>query len=166
MAMVSGKSLVVANAGDCRAVLGKRGGIAVEMSTDHKPTTSAERSRIESQGGFVTHDGYLNRMLAVSRALGDMYVKARSPLCADPDVQQVELSEEDEFLVIACDGLWDVMSSESAVAIARRELMSSNDPERCSRVLVTEALSRDAGDNLTVVVVCFSARPPRSTPDF
>lgn len=164
VAMVSGKSLVVANAGDCRAVLGKRGGIAVEMSTDHKPTTSAERSRIKSQGGFVTHDGYLNRKLAVSRALGDLEVKACSPLIADPDVQQVELSEEDEFLVIACDGLWDVLSSERAVAIARRELMSSNDPEGCSRVLLNEALASGSGDNITVVVVCFSARPPLPTP--
>jgi protein phosphatase 2C family protein 2/3 len=163
VAMVSGKSLVVANAGDCRAVLGKRGGRVLQMSTDHKPTTSAERSRIESRGGFVDEVGYLNGELEVSRALGDWHLKAcmSIPLCAEPDVQEVELSEEDEFLIVACDGLWDVVSSESAVGIARRELMSSNDPDRCCRVLVTEALRRHSADNITVVVVCFSARPPQ-----
>ena len=99
--MGSGKSLVFANADDCRAVLMKKGGIAVDMSTDHKPTMSAERSRVEYLVGFVTEDWYLNNELAVSRALGNLELKKSIPLSAEPDVQQ---GEEDEFLVIACDG--------------------------------------------------------------
>ena len=58
----------------------------------------------------------------------DLRLKASSPLLAEADVQKVELSEEDEFLVISCNGVWDVMSSEEAVAIVRRELISSNNP--------------------------------------
>ncbi|GMJ02800.1 hypothetical protein HRI_003949200 [Hibiscus trionum] len=69
-------------------------------------------------------------------------------------------TEEDEFLIMGCDGLWDVMSSECAVTMARKELMLHNDPERCSRELVREALKRNTCDNLTVIVVCFSADPP------
>jgi len=63
-------------------------------------------------------------------------------------------------LIIGCDGLWDVMSSQFAVSMVRKELMEHNDPQRCSRELVQEALRRDCCDNLTVVVVCFSADPP------
>nr|ABK27050.1 unknown [Picea sitchensis] len=164
VAMVSGKSLLVANAGDCRAVLGKRWGRTLQLSSDHKLTSSAERKRIESLGGFV-EDVYLNGELGVSRALGDWHLKGRgavylSPLSAEPEVQELELSEEDEFLIIASDGLWDVVSNESAVGIARRELMSNNDPDSCCRALVTEALRKHSVDNLTVVLVCFSTGPP------
>lgn len=165
VAMVLGRSLLVANVGDSRAVLGKRWGKAVQLSSDHKPTSSAERSRIESLGGFV-EDIYLNGELGVSRALGSWYLKGQkalcsSPLSAEPEVQEMELCEEDEFLVMASDGFWDVISSESAVEIARKELMSNNDPQRCCKVLVAEALRKHSADNLTVVVVCFSAGPPR-----
>ena len=74
--------------------------------------------------------------------------------------QDMVLNEEDEFLILGCDGLWDVMSSQCAVTIARKELMLHNDPERCSRELVREALKRNTCDNLTVVTVCFSPDPP------
>ncbi|CAN6481572.1 unnamed protein product [Victoria cruziana] len=125
-ALAYGRTLLVANAGDCRAVLGKRGK-AVELSRDHKPNCSIERKRIES---------------------------------LEPELQKATLTDEDEFLIMGCDGLWDVMSSQCAVTIARRELMVHNDPERCSRELVREALKRNTCDNLTVVIVCFSADPP------
>ncbi|PKI75783.1 hypothetical protein CRG98_003826 [Punica granatum] len=166
--LIFGRTMLVANAGDCRAVLGKRGK-AIELSKDHKPDSSSERLRIERLGGVV-YDGYLNGQLSVARALGDWHMKKKvgivgsslpsCPLIAEPEIHEVVLSEEDEFLVIGCDGLWDVMSSQCAVMIARRELTLHNDPERCSRELVREALRRDARDNLTVVVVCFSVEPP------
>lgn len=70
------------------------------------------------------------------------------------------LSEEDEFLIIGCDGLWDVMSSQYAVTIVRKELMLHNDPEKCSKFLVKEALKRNSCDNLTALVICFSHDPP------
>ncbi|CAN6481573.1 unnamed protein product [Victoria cruziana] len=161
-ALAYGRTLLVANAGDCRAVLGKRGK-AVELSRDHKPNCSIERKRIESLGATV-YDGYLNGQLSVSRALGDWHMKGSKgsfgPLCAEPELQKATLTDEDEFLIMGCDGLWDVMSSQCAVTIARRELMVHNDPERCSRELVREALKRNTCDNLTVVIVCFSADPP------
>ncbi|KAM6540678.1 hypothetical protein CsatB_005125 [Cannabis sativa] len=161
-ALIFGRTLLIANAGDCRAVLGKRGR-AVELSNDHKPNSISERSRIEKLGGVV-YDGYLNGQLSVARALGDWHMKGTKgsscPLSAEPELQETILSEEDEFLIIGCDGLWDVMSSQCAVTMARKELMLHNDPERCSRELVREALKRNSCDNLTVVIICFSPDPP------
>ncbi|XP_078434475.1 putative protein phosphatase 2C 47 [Wolffia australiana] len=161
-ALISGRRMHIANAGDCRAVLGKRGR-AVELSRDHKPSCASEKMRIERLGGRV-FDGYLNGQLSVARALGDWHMKGAKgsscPLSAEPELQELVLSDEDEFLILGCDGLWDVMSSQCAVTIARKELMAHNDPERCSRELVREALKRNTNDNLTVIVICFSDDPP------
>ncbi|XP_071685670.1 probable protein phosphatase 2C 27 [Rutidosis leptorrhynchoides] len=159
---IFGRMMVVANAGDCRAVLGKRGR-ALELSNDHKPNSISERHRIEQLGGVI-YDGYLNGQLSVSRALGDWHMKgpkgSACSLSAEPELQEILLMEDDEFLIMGCDGLWDVMSSQCAVTIARKELMIHNDPERCSRELVREALKRSTCDNLTVIVICFSPDPP------
>ena len=156
------RTMLIANAGDCRAVMGKRGR-AIELSKDHKPNSIFERLRIEKLGGVV-YDGYLNGQLSVSRALGDWHMKgpkgSSCPLSAEPELQEAILSEEDEFLILGCDGLWDVMSSQCAVTTVRKELMLHNDPKRCSRELVQEALKRNSCDNLTVIVVCFSPDPP------
>ncbi|KAJ4964337.1 hypothetical protein NE237_024276 [Protea cynaroides] len=164
-AFIFGRNLLIANAGDCRAVLGKRGR-AIELSKDHKPNCTTERLRIEKLGGVV-YDGYLNGQLSVARALGDWHMKgpkgSACPLSSEPELQETILTEEDEFLIMGCDGLWDVMSSQCAVTIVRKELMLHNDPERCSRELVREALKRHTCDNLTVVVVCFSPEPPTRT---
>ncbi|KAJ4825502.1 hypothetical protein Tsubulata_035023 [Turnera subulata] len=161
-ALIFRRTLIIANAGDCRAVLGRRGR-AIEMSKDHKPNCTSERLRIEKLGGVI-YDGYLNGQLSVARALGDWHMKgpkgSACPLSAEPELQETNLTEEDEFLIMGCDGLWDVMSSQCAVTICRKELMHHNDPERCSRELVREALKRNSCDNLTVIVVCFSQDPP------
>ncbi|KAJ9172550.1 hypothetical protein P3X46_015775 [Hevea brasiliensis] len=161
-ALILGRTMLIANAGDSRAVLGKRGR-AIELSKDHKPNCTSERLRIERLGGVI-YDGYLNGQLSVARALGDWHIKgnkgSESPLSAEPELEEINLTEEDEFLIIGCDGLWDVMSSQCAVTIVRKELMIHNDPERCSKALVKEALQRNTCDNLTVIVVCFSPDPP------
>lgn len=161
-ALVFGRNMIIANAGDCRAVLGRRGR-AIEMSKDQKPNCISERLRIEKLGGVV-YDGYLNGQLSVSRALGDWHMKgpkgSACPLSAEPELQEIFLTEDDEFLIMGCDGLWDVMSNQGAVTMARKELMIHNDPQRCSRELVREALKRNSCDNLTVIVVCFSPDPP------
>ncbi|EXB56297.1 putative protein phosphatase 2C 27 [Morus notabilis] len=161
-ALIFGRIMIIANAGDCRAVMGRRGR-AIEMSKDHKPDCKSEKLRIEKLGGVI-YDGYLNGQLSVARALGDWHMKGTKgsacPLSAEPELKETHLTEEDEFLIMGCDGLWDVMSSQCAVSIARKELMLHNDPERCSRELVREALKRNTCDNLTVIVVCFSPDPP------
>ncbi|PSR91813.1 Protein like [Actinidia chinensis var. chinensis] len=162
-ALVVGSSLIVANAGDCRAVLCRRGK-AVEMSRDHKPGCSHERKRIEASGGYIS-DGYLNGQLNIARALGDWHMEglkgsSGGPLSAEPELVTARLTQEDEFLIIGCDGIWDVFMSQNAVDFTRRRLQEHNDPVRCSKDLVEEALKRKSGDNLAVVVVCFQPQPP------
>ncbi|KAJ9183978.1 hypothetical protein P3X46_007770 [Hevea brasiliensis] len=162
-ALVIGRLLVVANVGDCRAVL-CRLGKAIEMSRDHKPICSKERKRIEASGGHV-YDGYLNGLLNVARAIGDWHMEGMKgtdggPLSAEPELMTIQLTAEDEFLIIGCDGLWDVFRSQNAVDFARRRLQEHNDPILCSKDLVDEALKRKSGDNLAVVVVCFRSGPP------
>ncbi|XP_065863889.1 probable protein phosphatase 2C 13 [Euphorbia lathyris] len=158
-ALVLGRHLLVANAGDCRAVLCRKGA-AVDMSQDHRPSYVPERKRVEELGGYF-EDEYLNGYLSVTRALGDWDLKlplgAASPLIAEPDVQQIMLTEEDEFLIIGCDGIWDVLSSQNAVSFVRRGLRRHNDPELCARELVNEATRLHSTDNLTAVVICFSS---------
>ncbi|KAL2548321.1 putative protein phosphatase 2C 22 [Forsythia ovata] len=161
--VVVGSSLVVANAGDCRAVLCRRGK-AIEMSRDHKPICSKERRRIEASGGYV-YDGYLNGQLNVARALGDWHMEGLKhmdggPLSAEPEFMSTKLTAEDEFLIIGCDGIWEVFMSQNAVDFARRRLQEHNDPVKCSEDLVNEALKRKSGDNLAVVTVCFQQQPP------
>lgn len=166
-ALLLGRHLMVANAGDCRAVLCRKG-VPVQLSQDHRPCYSPERRRVEELGGCIEY-GYLNGDLAVTRALGDWSMKplgSASALTAEPDVEQIILTEDDEFLIVACDGIWDVMSNEEAVRLVRRELRRHDDPNQCAIELVNEALRKDTSDNLTAIVVCFtkpvcreSARP-------
>ncbi|PRQ39540.1 putative protein-serine/threonine phosphatase [Rosa chinensis] len=158
-ALVLGRQLLVANAGDCRAVLCRKG-IAFDMSQDHKHTYLPERRRVEQLGGYFDGE-YLNSYLSVTRTLGNWDFKlplgSSSPLIAEPEVQRVKLTEDDEFLILSCDGIWDVMSSQYAVSLVRRELRKHNDPQQCARELVKEALRMHAADNLTVIVVCLSS---------
>ncbi|XP_058785841.1 probable protein phosphatase 2C 22 [Vicia villosa] len=161
--LVIGRLLLVANAGDCRAVL-CRNGKAIEMSRDHKPVCMKEQRRIEASGGYV-YDGYLNGQLSVTRAIGDWHMegmkgKDGGPLSAEPELMTTKLTAEDEFLIIGCDGIWDVFRSQNAVDFARRRLQDHNDPAVCSKDLVDEALKRKSGDNLAAVVVCFQQQPP------
>jgi len=103
--------LIVANAGDSRCVA-SRGGDAVAMSRDHKPNSLDESERIRRAGGFVT-DGRVNGSLNLSRAIGDMDYKQRKDLkpeehavTAYPEVWTTPVDMEDEFIVLACDGIW------------------------------------------------------------
>ncbi len=156
--------LTVANAGDCRAVL-CRGGAAVELSTDHKPTLEAERARIAAAGGFVA-DGRVNGSLALSRALGDHQFKANPALppsqqavtCV-PEVRFLDLRPGDEFLLLACDGIWDVMSSQAAVDFVRPRLAAGAPPADVAAALCDACTASDTGgpglgcDNMTCLLV-------------
>lgn len=154
----------MANAGDCRAVLCRKG-VAVPMSRDHDPSSAWEKSRIESVGGYVV-DGYVNGQVTVARAIGDWHMQGlkevggEGPLSAMPEIQSMVLGEEDEFLLMGCDGLWEVFTNEGAISFARKQLQRHNDPELCSKELVVEALRRNSQDNVTVIVICFKADAP------
>jgi len=158
--------LTLANVGDSRAVL-CREGAAVDLSSDHKCTRPDERERILAAGGTVVKDR-LHGILAVSRAFGDAEHKRPlaaeiwgKPFAADPCTSEPEVTVEvvaagpgrDEFVVIACDGVWDVMSSGQAVAFVRRKLLEHRDVGRAAVELAEKALALGTIDNVSVVVV-------------
>ncbi|KAL5700711.1 protein-serine/threonine phosphatase [Ranunculus cassubicifolius] len=165
-AIILGRRLLVANVGDCRAVLSRKGD-TIEMSQDHRPMNEPERARVEKSGGHIIDGKYLNGVLSVSRALGDWDMKlplgSTSPLIAEPEFREILLTEDHEFLIIGCDGIWDVLSSQQAVSRVRRGLQRHGDPEKCARDLVKKALRLNTSDNLTVVVVSFSPLESRET---
>jgi serine/threonine protein phosphatase PrpC len=114
--LVTKDAIICANAGDSRCVLA-RGTNALEMSEDHKPDNEGELKRIEAAGGFV-EEGRVRGILSLSRALGDLEyklnrkvgVEAQMITCV-PEIKRVELTGEDKFFVIACDGIWDCLTS-------------------------------------------------------
>lgn len=164
---ISSRSLLVANAGDCRAVLSRQG-CAIEMSKDHRPCCTKEKKRIEALGGFIDNDYYLNGLLGVTRAIGDWHLEGMKemserggPLSAEPELRLMTLTKEDEFLIIGSDGMWDVFMNQNAVDFARRRLQEHNDVKVCCKEMVEEAIKRGATDNLTVVLVSFHLEPPQ-----
>jgi serine/threonine protein phosphatase PrpC len=154
--------LYVANAGDCRAVL-CRGGWAVDLSTDHKASLESEKTRVEAAGGSV-HNGRVNGVIAVTRAFGDPEFKALKDkawwggsftddvLTATPDVRSQEITPYDEFVVMACDGVWDVMTSQQAVNFVRRRLREEPDIQAATEALVAKALQLASVDNVSAIV--------------
>lgn len=149
-AMLIGQRLVVANVGDSRAVL-SRGGKAVPLSVDHKPNLREERLRIERAGGMVAWAGTwrVSGVLAVSRAFGDRPLKRF--VIATPDVREEVLTPQDDCVILATDGVWDVITNQEAVALASR----IPDAQRAARCLVEEAYVRGSLDNISCVVVKF-----------
>eukprot|EP00177_Eucheuma_denticulatum_P007194 GFKZ01013087.1.p1 GENE.GFKZ01013087.1~~GFKZ01013087.1.p1 ORF type:complete len:335 (+),score=49.77 GFKZ01013087.1:87-1007(+) len=144
-----GRVLTTANCGDARAVL-SRGGRVVRLSEDHRPAEEGERGRVEKGGGFVM-GGRVNGVLNVSRAFGDFAMK--SVVVATPAVRRVVLGDMDEFVVVACDGLWDFVDEREVVAVVRSALDRGMDAAQVAAVLVRLALERKGTDNVTVVVV-------------
>lgn len=178
-------SLVVANAGDCRAVM-CRAGQAVDMSVDHKPCLDSERERIENAGGWVEQesgedaDSRVNGEMAISRAIGDFHFKkdtkrgvAEQLIIPTPDVKTFQRSRKDEFMIIASDGVWDVLSSQAAIDWVRCRLGRRSDmeerlqdgsltPASIAEGLIDHCLAPRPGllygvgeDNMTVVLVVF-----------
>eukprot|EP00250_Pteridium_aquilinum_P024727 c29518_g1_i1 orf=388-2157(+) len=166
VAVIGPCQIIVANCGDSRAVL-SRGGNVVPLSTDHKPDREDEMSRIFAAGGRIIYwDGYrVGGLLAMSRAIGDRFLKKY--VVAVPEVTCIERTKEDECLILASDGLWDVVSSEMACDIARRRLRSQrrkcaksdnpsaeDTPAGAAAALLTKlALSRGSKDNISVIVI-------------
>ena len=141
--------IYAANAGDARIVLG-HGGKAHRMTKDHRTDDPDEVRRIEESGGFV-FKGRVLGILAVTRSLGDHCMKEyviAKPYTSEKDVV-ITSEEETSFIILACDGLWDVFKDQEAVdfVLARIE-----ERDQVSKYLVAEALKRGSTDNITVSV--------------
>jgi serine/threonine protein phosphatase PrpC len=149
-----GRVLALANLGDCRAVLG-RGDEAVALTRDHSAEDDAERAGAEAAGAAVRRgpDGHWRlgaASLAVSRSLGDADAKAEGALSGEPEVTLHEVAPGDDFVIVASDGLWDVLSATHAVALVHDTVKN---PAMAAKRLGVEALARGSRDNVTVAVV-------------
>ncbi|WOG90831.1 hypothetical protein DCAR_0310077 [Daucus carota subsp. sativus] len=150
-AVLVGNHLYVANVGDSRTVISKAGK-AIPLSEDQKPNRDDERTRIENAGGVVMWAGTwrVGGVLAMSRAFGNRMLKPF--VVAEPEIQDHVLNEDCELLVLASDGLWDVVPNEDAVALAINE----EEPMAAARKLTDTAFTRGSADNITCIVVKFN----------
>nr|CAM84263.1 abscisic insensitive 1B [Populus tremula] len=174
VAIICSSHIIVANCGDSRAVL-CRGKEPMALSVDHKPNREDEYARIEAAGGKVIQwNGHrVFGVLAMSRSIGDRYLKPW--IIPEPEVMFIPRAREDECLILASDGLWDLMSNEEACDLARKRILvwhkkngvalSSSrsegiDPaaQAAAEFLSNRALQKGSKDNITVIVVDLKAQ--------
>ncbi|KAL7700048.1 protein phosphatase 2C [Lotmaria passim] len=162
---VDGDNLYCANAGDSRCIMCRNGSVDA-LSTDHKPFLPAEQMRIERAGCYVLNRR-VNGMLALSRAIGDFMFKNNTQVswemqavtCA-PEVRVAHLNrDKDEFAVLACDGIWDMMTSEQVVEFVRPRIQQRVPLGRICEELMDACLSPQpfglGCDNMSVIIVTF-----------
>ncbi|KAL3801304.1 hypothetical protein ACHAWO_000988 [Cyclotella atomus] len=160
--LITPTHILCANAGDSRALL-CRSGAALPLSFDHKPNNDSEAARIDSIGGFV-RGGRVNGDLAVSRSFGDFSYKSkvfRGPklqeVTVDPDIiVHPREYEKDEFIVLACDGVWDRLTNRDVATLVRTCIdEGENDVGLVCEEIIDTALEMDSRDNMTAAVVMF-----------
>jgi protein phosphatase 2C family protein 2/3 len=165
VALVTSDKIIVANAGDSRCVL-SRNGRAIPLSRDHKPKDADEYSRILAAGGYVNF-GRVNGNLALSRAIGDFEFKRNTELgpekqiiTAKPDVLEHTLTDDDEFLIVACDGIWDCMPNQQVINFIRERLSEDKRLDTICEELMDRCLASApwvmegiGADNMTLIIV-------------
>uniref|UniRef100_A0A0E0KSE6 protein-serine/threonine phosphatase n=1 Tax=Oryza punctata TaxID=4537 RepID=A0A0E0KSE6_ORYPU len=172
--LIRTNEIVVGNAGDARCVL-SRNGQAIALSNDHKPNFPDETQRIVAAGGSVSFSRGSHRVnngIAVSRAIGIAYMflggdlsykndKKLRPeqqlLTCSPEIRTEQLTGDCEFLVIACDGVWDVLSNQAVVDFVRLHLNNGVELSVICESLLQEAITQDppSMDNMSVILVRF-----------
>jgi protein phosphatase 1L len=151
-AVITQKNIIVANTGDSRAVLCTDGN-AIALSVDHKPNRADEYERITALGGkVITYAGAprVQGVLALSRAMGDLAL-APYVICT-PEIVMHTRSSTDQFLILACDGVWDVFSNQEAGDIVLTELKNS-DANGAAQKLVQAAYDAGSTDNISAIVI-------------
>uniref|UniRef100_A0AC35G1Z3 PPM-type phosphatase domain-containing protein n=1 Tax=Panagrolaimus sp. PS1159 TaxID=55785 RepID=A0AC35G1Z3_9BILA len=160
--------LYISNVGDSRGVLCRKkpedsSYIPLVLTVDHSPMLFEERTRIQKCGGFV-RDGRVQGSIEVSRSIGDFAFKNFGLTCI-PDIKKVTLSDNDKFVILGCDGLWKVFSSEEALNFVIERLKSFKKGEMYDKSkwdLIADDLSADAirrgcGDNVSVILIGFKS---------
>ncbi|TVU15537.1 hypothetical protein EJB05_39062 [Eragrostis curvula] len=168
VALIRGNIIVVGNAGDSRCII-SRNGQAMDLSTDHKPHLQAETQRIENAGHEVTRfpqRGGISRVdngIAISRSIGDVRYKdnanlppQQQALTSFPDVRTEVITNDTGFLFMACDGIWDCMSSQDVVNFVRVHPSEVYQPVAICEALLDHCLKLPGGkDNMAALLVRF-----------
>lgn len=158
IAIAEKKKLTVANVGDSRGVMCDKNGKTFNLSIDHKPNNKDEKKRIEEAKGEIYESSpgiWRVRHLAMSRSLGDYGKKGNDNIIiATPDFLTFDLNEyQPKFIILASDGLWDVMKSEEAVKFIEERFLKQNDFG--AGELVHKAYELKSADNISVVIAVF-----------
>jgi len=160
-ATITQNSIIIANLGDSRALFSQKNGSFL-ATKDHKPKSPSEKKRIEDAGGLVLR-GRVNANLATSRALGDFDLKnvpglppTKQPVSSEPDVYVLERNPaNDDFLVLASDGVYDMFDNEELRAFIQNLLKSSKSLEDVVSQILDESFSRGSMDNMTLTLIVF-----------
>jgi len=152
--------LTVANVGDSMCVL-SRAGRAVMTHTMHRLDSIAERTRVEKSGGLIINNR-VNGILAITRAYGDVPFKdstdsiTNGPIISVPEIYTEIITPGTEFGILACDGLWDVITPQNAVNFVRKKLNMKCNLKEITRLLTLEALREGSIDNVTIAIITFN----------
>ncbi|KAJ1967945.1 cysteinyl-tRNA synthetase [Dispira parvispora] len=141
-------TVYIANVGNILAVV-SRNGAAKLLATKHTPANPSEVRRIRSIGGYISQQGLVQGELEVTRSFG--YFHLLPFVNANPSIEQMEVSEEDEFIIIASRGLWEHLSYQTAVDVARR--IERHDANLAAQKLRDYAISYGADKSLMVMVL-------------
>lgn len=158
LAIIVNNFLYIANAGDSEIILDKfdettNKHLPLVLSQKHKPGDEQEKDRIKKAGGHVVF-GRVMGNLAVSRALGDRefkkpYNKAEDDFVTpEPYIYKTELTKENQFLILSCDGLWDKLSYQDAIDFVVKEKNSGKSAKETSELLVKNSLDKGTLDNV------------------
>ncbi|CAI5735209.1 unnamed protein product [Hyaloperonospora brassicae] len=162
-AIITPKDIVCANVGDSRCILSNsKAPEVLQLSVDHKPDLEFEKQRIVAAGGTVFR-GRVCGGVAVSRSFGDLWFKRNTELKAhqqlvtsEPCVRVHRRDAADEFLVLCCDGIYDVMSNDQLRKFVRSKLKSGvKDPKAIAETLLDECLAKGSRDNMSAIIVLF-----------
>ncbi|KAI9823568.1 MAG: cysteinyl-tRNA synthetase [Thelocarpon impressellum] len=145
---LQGMELYVANVGDAQAVLIQSEGGHRPITRKHDPAEPGERQRIRDAGGFVSRNGRLNDVLDVSRAFG--YIELMPAVQAAPHIAQISLKEQDEMILIASRELWDHLTADVVVDVARSE---RGDLMRAAQKLRDLAMAFGATGKIMVMIL-------------
>ena len=185
--MIKNNKIIIANVGDSRCVVFKKS--KVEFSTiDHKPGNEEEKNRITLAGGKIYQTPsfiplfqngqeieipwrVLPGRLSVSRTFGDIEAKEekfggmKNVVCAIPDVTEIELNDDFSFIVIGCDGIFDVLTNEDLVECVKIVLKEKSNildinllSKECSNMIIKSSLAKDSFDNVSCVFIALNLK--------
>ncbi|CAH8615840.1 unnamed protein product [Dicrocoelium dendriticum] len=163
--LITPKHIFFANCGDSRAVLIRKGQVAF-ATVDHKPVNPTEKERIQNAGGSVIIER-VNGSLAVSRSLGDYAYKTDKALgpteqliSPEPEITVLDRDMSvDESIVLACDGIWDVLSCDALCELLQHRMRCTNDLSVVCNEVVDLCLYKGSSDNMSIVLVAFDLAP-------
>eukprot|EP01086_Lenisia_limosa_P002759 TRINITY_DN1676_c0_g1_i1.p1 TRINITY_DN1676_c0_g1~~TRINITY_DN1676_c0_g1_i1.p1 ORF type:complete len:277 (+),score=57.11 TRINITY_DN1676_c0_g1_i1:259-1089(+) len=156
--LIINNQVYIANVGDAQAVLCRQNKARV-LTKEHKPDNRSEKLRIESAGGSVTGDNRVMGVLGVSRSFGDAKMKKAGVICR-ADTLSFPLKENDDaFLLLACDGLWDVFKPSELVECVLPKIESGVAVDTVVDFVIDEAMNKQCQDNCSVCLLKIGSNP-------